>query len=306
MGCSKVLQRAFVTITLAVTTVVLSAAAQDRSQATFRSSADVVSMAVIVRDGAGRLVTGLTAQDFEVTDRGIVRPVQQVDATHDADARLALLVDSSGSMQIGTKPERTRLASEYLIDGMRRDDSAAVFSFDSQLRRLTEYTTNPGRLRSAVSAVVPYGMTCLFDAIVATARSVQEDAPRARALVLVTDGIDTASLHSGEDAATAAARVDLPVYVIGVGRLAGASPDANPRDTQAFSVAELARRTGGFSGDGTSAAQLSALTQSILDELRHQYVVAFSAGSEPGWHQLQVRVKRGKVNARSRDGYLVH
>ena len=114
-------------------------------------------------------------------------------------------------------------------------------------------------------------------------------------LVLVTDGIDTASLHSGEDAATAAARFDLPVYVIGVGRLAGASPDANPRDTQAFSVAELARRTGGFSGDGTSAAQLSALTQSILDELRHQYVVAFSAGSEPGWHQLQVRVKRGKV-----------
>ena len=72
MGCSKVLQRAFVTITLAVTTVVLSAAAQDRSQATFRSSADVVSMAVIVRDGAGRLVTGLTAQDFEVMDRGIV------------------------------------------------------------------------------------------------------------------------------------------------------------------------------------------------------------------------------------------
>ena len=97
-------------------------------------------------------------------------------------------------------------------------------------------------------------MTCLFDAIVATARSVQEDAPRARALVLVTDGIDTASLHSGEDAATAAARLDLPVYVIGVGRLAGASPDANPRDTQAFSVAELARRTGGFSGDGTSAS----------------------------------------------------
>jgi hypothetical protein len=149
-------------------------------------------------------------------------------------------------------------------------------------------------------------MTCLFDAIVATARSVQEDAPRARAVVLLTDGIDTASLHSGEDAATAAARLDLPVYVIGVGRLAGAGSDTRAADPDAFSVAELARRTGGFSGDGTSAAQLSSLTQSILDELRHQYVVAFAAGSEPGWHQLQVRVKRGKVNARSRDGYLVH
>jgi len=149
-------------------------------------------------------------------------------------------------------------------------------------------------------------MTCLFDAIVATTLSVQEDSPRARAVVLVTDGIDTASLHSGEDAATAAARLDLPVFVIGVGKLAGAAADARPVDPQAFSVTELARRTGGFSGDGTSPAQLSALTQSILDELRHQYVVAFTAGTEPGWHQLQIRVKRGKVNARSRDGYLVH
>ena len=63
--------------------------------------------------------------------------------------------------------------------------------------------TDPHRLRGAVSRVVPYGITCLFDAIVATAHSVNADAPRARAVVLLTDGIDTASLHSGEDAATA-------------------------------------------------------------------------------------------------------
>src|SRR5215212_7148053 len=189
MRCSKVLQRALFTIALAVTTVVLSAAPQDQIKATFRSAADVVSMAVIVRDGGGRLVTGLGAQDFEVIDRGIVRPIQQVETTHDADARLALLVDSSGSMQIGTKPERTRLASDFLIKGLRADDSAAVFSFDSDVHRLTEYTTDPHRLRGAISGVLPYGMTCLFDAIVATARSVQEDTPRARAVVLLTDGI---------------------------------------------------------------------------------------------------------------------
>jgi len=299
-------QRALFTIMLAVTAVVLSAAPQDQVQATFRSSADIVSMAVIVRDGGGRLVTGLGAHDFEVMDRGVARPVQRVAATDDADARLALLVDGSGSMQIGAKPERTRLAADYLFNGLRRDDAAAVFSFDSDVRRLTEYTTDAHRLRGAMSGVVPYGITCLFDAIVATAHSVQEDAPRARAVVLLTDGIDTDSLHSGEDAATTAARLDLPIYVIGVGRLAGASSGSRQADGQAFSVAELARRTGGFSGDGTSPAQLSALAQSILDELRHQYVVAFAAGPEPGWHQLQVRVKRGKVNARSRDGYLVH
>jgi hypothetical protein len=154
---------------------------------------------------------------------------------------------------------------------------------------------------------VPFGTTCLFDAIVGTAQSVQEDSPRARAVVLLTDGIDTASLHSADDAATAAARLDLPVYVLGVGRLAG-QPSLGSREggPARFSVSELARRTGGMSAEASSPAQLSVVTQTILDELHHQYLLAFEGGSQPGWHSLQVRVRKGKVNARSRDGYYVH
>jgi hypothetical protein len=69
-------------------------------------------------------------------------------------------------------------------------------------------------------------------------------------------------------------------------------------------VSDLARRTGG-GRQATSPAQLSVLTQTILEELHHQYVMAFAASQEHGWHPLQVRVKRGRVNARSRDGYYV-
>jgi VWFA-related protein len=306
MGCSKVLHRTFLAAALAVTAAGLSAATQDQTRATFRSSLDLVSVAVVVRDGGGRLVKGLRAEDFEIVDGGVVRPVTHFEAGRDADARLALLVDSSGSMVVGAKPERTRLAADFLISGLRPADVATVFSFDSEIRRLTPYTGNSDLLRAAVSGVVPYGATCLFDAIVATVRTVQDEVPRPRAVVLLTDGIDTASLHSADDAATAAARLDLPVYVVGVGSLAGqTAPAMRTEGPEAFSVADLARRTGGLAGEASTPAQFSVLTQTILEELHHQYVMAFAAGDERGWHPLQVRVRRGRVNSRSRDGYYV-
>jgi VWFA-related protein len=306
MGCPKVLHRVFFTAVLGVTAAGLSVGAQEQIRATFRSSLELVSIAVVVRDGGGRLVTGLRAEDFEILDGGAVRPATHFEAGQNADARLALLVDSSGSMVVGARPERTRMAANFLIAGMRPTDAATVFSFDSEVRRLTPYTGSSEALRTAVTTVVPFGSTCLFDAIVGTARTVQEDAPRARAVVLLTDGIDTASLHSADDAATAAARLDLPIYVLGVGSLSGQLPDSSRRDGPApFSVADLARRTGGLSADAASPAQLSVATQTILDELHHQYLIAFEGGSEPGWHSLQVRVRKGRVNARSRDGYFV-
>jgi VWFA-related protein len=306
MGCPKVLHRAFLTAVLGVTAAGLSAGAQEQIRATFRSSLELVSIAVVVRDNGGRLITGLRAQDFEIVDGGVTRPVTHFEAGQNADARLALLVDSSGSMVVGTKPERTRMAANFLIAGLRPSDAATVFSFDSEVRRLTPYTGNSELLRSAVSNVVPFGSTCLFDAIVGTARTVQDDSPRARAVVLLTDGIDTASLSSADDAATAAARLDLPIYVLGVGSLSGQVTASAREDGPApFSVSELARRTGGLSADATSPAQLSVATRTILDELRHQYLIAFTGGSEPGWHSLEVRVRKGRVNARSRDGYFV-
>ena len=121
----------------------LSARPRSPAHATFKSSLDLVSVAVVVRDAAGRLVTGLRAEDFEIMDGGVIRAVSHFEAGQDADARIALLVDSSGSMIVGSKPERTRLAADFLISGLRPADMRDGFSFDSEIRRLTPYTSNP-------------------------------------------------------------------------------------------------------------------------------------------------------------------
>jgi Ca-activated chloride channel homolog len=293
---------------VAIAVGILSAQ-QDVPQVTFKSSVNLVSVAVVVRDGDGRFIKGLKAEDFEIADNGKVRPIVQFQSGEAADARLALLVDSSGSMVVGAKRDRVQLAAHLLVSGFADQDEATVFGFDSSLRRLTPFTRDAGQLRSAVSSLVPFGETCMYDAIVDTIRSVETEAPRARAVVLLTDGVDTASVHNVQDAASAAAALDIPVYALGV-------DDFNERprfvdrtlvdDNATVNLAELARRTGGTATEANSVAQLSIATRSILTELHHQYMMAFAAGTQRGWHPLTVRVRKGRAVARSRDGYLVH
>lgn len=282
--------------------------AQPEQRTTFKSSLDLVSVAVVVRGPDGRLVENLRASDFEILDCGAASPIVQFQTGDDAAARLALLVDSSGSMVLGSKRERSRLATELLVAGFRGTDAASVFSFDSRVRRLTPFTRDPETLRSAVTSVEPYGSTRLYDAIVDTVRTVTTDAPRARAVLLLTDGMDTSSIVSPQEAAHAAAALDIPLYVLSVmdddvTKLAGKAWSGRAADPA--SLQELASRTGGLAAEAGTIQQLSLVTHTILTELRHQYVLAFQSAPAKGWHELTVRVRRGRVHTRSRDGYVV-
>jgi VWFA-related protein len=282
--------------------------AQSEQRTTFKSAADLVSVAVIVRGPDGRLVQNLRASDFEVLDRGATQQIVQFQSGDDADARLALLVDSSGSMVLGSKLERSRMATELLISEFKRGDAASVFSFDSRVRRLTPFTRDPDTLRAAVTSVEPYGITSLYDAIVDTVKTVSGDAPRARAVLLMTDGADTGSVVSPTEAAQAAAALDIPLYVLSLCDEDLAKPAEkiwSGKTADAASLHDLAVRTGGLAAEAANPAQLGVATRTILTELRHQYVLGFSAAGTKGWHDLTVRVRRGRVHARSRDGYLV-
>ena len=161
-------------------------------------------------------------------------------------------------------------------------------------------------LTSAVTSVEPFGATGLYDAIVNTIDTVMGEAPRARALLLLTDGIDTSSVSSPGDAASAAAALDIPLYVLSVGKdLTDDRSVASEEQTATMTLNDLATRTGGLAVEAGTIAELSIVTRTILSELRHQYVLAIPAGSLKGWHELTVRVRGGRVQARSRNGYLV-
>ncbi len=113
-------------------------------------------------------------------------------------------------------------------------------------------------LRDAVTSVEPWGVTGLYDAIVGTIQTVVDEAPRTRALVLLTDGIDTASVNSPVDAASAAAALDIPLYVLSVGKdqtdeKAVPTEDGRSGSGHAERSRDAHRRPRGRGGDGRRA-----------------------------------------------------
>ena len=103
----------------------------------FKSQVNLVSLAAIVRDKKGRVVSSLTARDFEVRENGQVVPILDVRSEKDAPANIALLVDGSGSMTVGDSFGLARQVSERILRSLNQGrDEAALYSFDTRVLTL--------------------------------------------------------------------------------------------------------------------------------------------------------------------------
>ena len=277
-------------------------------KATFRSTVDVVSVAAVVRDKRGRFATGLKKEDFVVREAGAKRDILQFQADTDAPVRLALLFDVSGSMRLADRLEASRQAARYVLGSLRLGaaaDEAAVFSFDMNLQSLQPFTADAAAIESALSRVMPYGQTSLYDAIAQTARRVADTRPgdpHRRAVVVFTDGLDTSSLLTPEQVSAIASEIDVPVYVVTV-----VSPsereDSETSDAPDSPLRTLAQWTGGDLYVTSAPAHESVAARRIVDELRHQYVLAFQASPASGWHALDVSTRDRDLAVRARHGY---
>src|SRR5687767_3617696 len=120
----------------------------------FRSSVDVVSVTAVVRDRRGQVVPSLLREEFEVIDAGRKRPIIDLQSDASSPASVALLVDGSGSMQLGAALESSRLISDAVLKSLdpRRDD-AALFTFDSRLVMLHGFTSDFDRIRTSLRGV---------------------------------------------------------------------------------------------------------------------------------------------------------
>jgi VWFA-related protein len=293
--------------------------AQDAPQApvaTFRSSVDVVSVSAVVRDRKGRFVENLERKDFVVAEGGQARPILDYRAQTDGPVKLAMLVDISGSMRIGTKTVDARQVARHLFGALKPGDEAAVFSFDTGLDRVTPFTSDIASLEAALSHVeAPYCQTSLYDAVAETARIVAGEGagpgrvPQRSAVVVLTDGIDTRSRLTSEQVSTIASSIDIPVYIVAVmatiddPRQVGMGRE---REAVTGPLPDLARWTGGEMFTASAPAHASVAARQIVDELRHQYMIAFEASNRGSWWRpLEVRAREGErgLTVRARAGY---
>ena len=276
---------------------------------TFRSAVDLVSVAAVVRDKRGRFARNLRKEDFVVQEGGTRRELVDFRADENAPVRVALLFDVSGSMRLASRLEEARQAARHLLSAMRLGsvfDEAAVYSFDMNLQSLQPFTADAGAIESALARVEPYGQTSLYDAVADTARGVAATGPgdrHRRAVVVFTDGLDTSSLMKPEEVSAIASAIDVPVYVVTV--LSQGERDREDGRDEENPLRSLARWTGGDLFVTSAPAHESIAARQIVDELRHQYVLAFSASATPGWRPLDVKTKDRDLTVRARSGYTV-
>jgi Ca-activated chloride channel family protein len=289
----------------------IRADAQNLTQAApvFKSSVDLVSIAAVVRDRNGRLIRDLEREDFLVFDAGVRRAIVEFSPAVDGPVSVALLFDTSGSMHVAQNLEAGRLVVEHLLGLLQPGrDEVALFAFDSGLRDVTGFTENPERVEAALGGLEPFGSTAIYDAIGIVAAQLADRPHRRRALVVVTDGVDTSSAKTAAEVSGVASASDVPVYVVTVGlgerdTLSAPSDSFEPNPTTSTAhLGNLAHWTGGalFNGRGTEAA--GATARMLLAELRHQYLLAFESAG-PGWRPVDVRLRRDQVTVRTRSAY---
>jgi len=280
-----------------------------QSLATFKSGVDLVTVTASVRGRNGRVVRDLTRADFTVLDDGQHAKVLDF-YSGDSPISLAVLLDISGSMAVGGNMDRAREAVAVATMSLRPEsDEAALFTFDSELREVVAFTKDVATIHRVSLKGKPWGKTSLYDAVANAATTVSRRANRHRALLVITDGVDTGSEMTAAEVSGIASSIDVPVYLLTV-----VTPIDHPgsefevasdgRATKTATLADLARWTGGDMRITSTPAHISVAVQDLFTELRHQYLISFEPGDRLGWHPLEIRTKKKGLVVHARGGYM--
>ncbi len=259
----------------------------------------LVELPVVVTDGEGRPIEGLSREQFRVFEDGNLQQVARFEPAADAPVRAALLIDRSASMapHLGRVVEAARgFATAALATP---EDRVAVFSFSAGLTVDAGFGAAAGALERALAGLVAGGRTAFYDGLVQALNTLQgESGPGAQALVLYTDGRDEISRLSFDQALETARRAGATLYAVG---LEAAFPDRAARRE----IERLAAETGGRALFFESLDELPGVYLGILDELRARYLLAYEppAGGT-GYRAVEVSVDVPGARVRSRKGYL--
>jgi Ca-activated chloride channel family protein len=264
----------------------------------------VVPVPVSVTDDDGRFIAGLTKEDFELLEDG--QPQEIATFSHDkAPLTTILLVDTSGSMNSSLPAVKT--AAMRYIKALGPDDRTKVVQFNERVVPLEDFTSDKPKLEAAIGRLQTGGATALLNALYTAlsdlnARRKALDKGK-RAVIVLSDGDDTASALSDDMIVRAAQRSEAVIYCV---RLQPERRDLQqPESVDDLEgtrfLEDLATETGGRLLL-TPLRRLDRVYEEVADELRNQYTLGYLSTNttrDAKFRRLTVRVK-GKRNFRIR------
>lgn len=290
---------------LAIVLAGLVCAAPLRSQQdddVVRVNTDLVVLNITVTDKAGQYVPGLRLSDFKIFEDGKEVSPQLVSSfsVHESPFASVVLLDTSGSME--SRLSLARSAAIRFLDKLREEDVAAVYKFDSKVEQVQEFST--GRdLAPMAYGVRATGMTTLNDAIVDAAKALAGRPEKRKAIIVLSDGLDTYSKATAEKAVESALAVGATIYAVDM----SATEGGNFRNLQSAGVLKsFAEKSGGRFVATPGGPALRDAFASIAEELGHQYTIAYrplNQTRDGKWRKLDVKLSRSDLVVRTRKAY---
>ncbi len=296
MGVPKYRVLTLAAVAAAATTLVAAA----QQQPTFRSGVRTVPVYVTVVDSQGRLVPGLTQQDFEVLDNKRPQPLTLF-SNEVQPITAAVLLDTSGSMT--NYIDFVKEACEQFLLRMLPKDRVTVGYFNDKIAFVTPLTGDRDELVASLSRI-DYGYpTRLYDAIDEGVTTLKDIEGR-RVVVAFTDGEDEGSKLKFDPVLERTINEGVMVYGIGLhtryyngARWMEGVPD--------HVLKKIAEETGGGYFELKKTDDLNSTFTRVEQELHSQYVLGFAPPELDGKvHMLQVNVKQAGMKARSRKSYV--
>ena len=280
----------------------------DRGAVSFGTVVDLVTIHVTVRDAQGRLVRDLQPADFRVVEDGVEQQIEQFEFG-EVPVAVALMLDQSSSM-IGGGVRAERAGARRLIDSLVNDvNRAMVLGFNDHVDLYADFTNDVDELQAALETIDPDGPTALFDTLAQAIRKVDRRRGK-RALVVLSDGLDTNSRFAFADVVEFLRQADVLVYTIGLQLMQEGSDlgDASGAVKQAVEqLRTLAEATGGAAYFPLSLEELGEIYGLIADELNSQYAISYYPKNrrfDGAWRNLRVEVPgRPGVWVQVRPGY---
>src|SRR5258705_12945518 len=267
-----------------------------------RVNTELVVLNVTVTDKSGQYVKALRAPDFKIYEDGNEVQANMIASfsLQESPYAAVVLLDSSGSMD--SRFSLARSAAIRFLDGLREEDVAAVYRFDSKVERVQEFSG--GRdLAPMAFGIRARGMTTLNDAIVEAAKVLSDRPEKRKAIVVLSDGMDTFSKASSNKAVESALAVGASIYAVDMSALDIGG--ANNRQS-AMSLRSFAEKTGGKFIATPGGPALRDAFSNIADELGHQYTIAYRPPNQlraGKWRTTEVRTTREDLVVRTRKGY---
>lgn len=267
-----------------------------------RVNTDLVVLNVTVTDKAGQYVPGLRQADFTIFEDGKQIATQLISSfnVHESPFASVVLLDTSGSME--SRLSLGRSAAIRFLDRLRDEDVAAVYTFDSKVEQLQDFSSSRD-LAPMAYGLHANGMTTLNDAIVNAVKALADRPEKRKAIIVLSDGLDTYSKSSSDKAIESALALGVTIYAVDM-----SAPDIrSPGKLQSAAVLRsFAEKSGGRFVATPGGQALRDAFAGIADELGHQYTIAyrpFNQTRDGKWRKLDVKITRGDLEVRTRKAY---